>query len=130
MGIALIIVLDTENRVLLQHRESKPNISFPNQWGLFGGHIEVGETSHQAAERELKEETGIEGEKLVLLEEGAQVPNRTKKYSFYILKLTSPVAIDLQEGQGYGFFRRDYALEQIDLFDSARFALQRYNNYE
>ncbi len=36
-----------------------PGCNNPGQWGFFGGNVDPGETVHQAAVRELVEETGV-----------------------------------------------------------------------
>ncbi|MFC9067916.1 MULTISPECIES: NUDIX domain-containing protein [Streptomyces] len=51
------IVLVAEGHVLLIERDWPP---FEGRWALPGGHVDPGETSLQAAVRELLEETGIE----------------------------------------------------------------------
>ncbi|MEB3337395.1 MAG: NUDIX hydrolase [Leptolyngbyaceae bacterium] len=43
---------------LMQLRDDIPGIVYPGYWGLFGGHIEPGETPETAVERELIEEIG------------------------------------------------------------------------
>ena len=43
---------------MLQRRDKNTNVS-PGLLGLFGGHIEVGETSEVAIKRELSEETSL-----------------------------------------------------------------------
>ena len=52
------IILVNKN-YLLQLRDKKKNISFPNHWGLFGGRIGKGEKNIIALKREIKEETNL-----------------------------------------------------------------------
>ncbi|MDD5133088.1 MAG: NUDIX domain-containing protein [Candidatus Nanoarchaeia archaeon] len=53
-SVAIIIFYDSENRILMQSRK---NISkHGEEWGFFGGGIELGETPEQALKREIKEE--------------------------------------------------------------------------
>ena len=52
------IILVNKN-YLLQLRDKKKNISFPNHWGLFGGRIDKKEKNIIALKREIKEETNL-----------------------------------------------------------------------
>lgn len=52
---AAIITLE-DGRYLMQLRDDKPGIFFPDHWGLFGGAIDTGETGEMSLRRELKEE--------------------------------------------------------------------------
>ena len=55
---ASVIVVDSENRVLLQLRSDN------HCWGYAGGSVELDEVVEDAAKRELFEETGLVAEKL------------------------------------------------------------------
>jgi 8-oxo-dGTP diphosphatase len=56
--IAVVYLVDSRGHVLLQHRdEHAPRAA--NQWGIVGGHVELGEDHDTAVHRELLEETGI-----------------------------------------------------------------------
>lgn len=51
-----LAMLHREGRWLLQLRDEIPTIVAPGCWGLFGGHLDPGETPEQAVRRELLEE--------------------------------------------------------------------------
>jgi 8-oxo-dGTP diphosphatase len=51
-----ICILHQGDRFLMQLRDNDPRILYPGYWGLFGGHIETGETPEIAVVRELVEE--------------------------------------------------------------------------
>lgn len=51
-----ICLLYRENKLLMQLRDNIPTILYPGLWGLFGGHIEAGETPEVAVVREIAEE--------------------------------------------------------------------------
>jgi len=51
-----IAILYRQDKFLLQLRDNIPGIVYPGHWGLFGGHIEPGETPDVAVKRELLEE--------------------------------------------------------------------------
>lgn len=55
-----IILLDPEGRVLLQLRDDRPDIMFPNHWGITGGAGREGESPAEIARREVREETGLD----------------------------------------------------------------------
>ena len=51
-------MLRRHGRWLLQLRDDINGITAPGCWGLFGGHLESGESADQALQRELIEEIG------------------------------------------------------------------------
>ena len=51
-----LAMLHRDGRWLLQLRDDLDTILYPGHWGLFGGHLDPGETPQQAVMRELQEE--------------------------------------------------------------------------
>ena len=109
-----LLIENGRGEVLLQLRDNKPSIPYPNCWGTFGGQIEEGELPEAAIMREIEEELGYR-------------PNRPEQYGvfhcdgydvFMFRCVDTELRLDglkVQEGQRASFF--SYA----DL-DSAQFA--------
>src|SRR3954470_23042017 len=57
-AVAALLVLD-DGRYILQLRDNKPQIFYPDHWGLFGGAVDEGEHEVEALQRELREELGF-----------------------------------------------------------------------
>lgn len=59
-----LAILYQDNKFLMQLRDDIPGIAHPGVWGLFGGHLEKGESPKLALQRELKEEIGYDAAQL------------------------------------------------------------------
>jgi 8-oxo-dGTP pyrophosphatase MutT (NUDIX family) len=111
-GDAVAAIILIGDRYLLQHRDPKPEIFFPDYWGCFGGGIDGDESDPEALLRELSEELGFsaDGNKCVPFTRfdfdfgfaGADVIYR----QFYELRLPegAEAGLKLGEGQDMGLF--------------------------
>lgn len=90
------IIIDDENKILFTVRNK--NDSFcPGGYCLPGGHIEENETPREAAQRELKEETGIELELHELVPVGEYVDNKSHIYYFCVHSNVEPYCLQEEE---------------------------------
>lgn len=54
------LMVTSDGRYLLQHRDDLPHIFFPGYWGTFGGAVDDNEDAETAMRRELMEELSFE----------------------------------------------------------------------
>ncbi|MEA2876284.1 MAG: nucleoside triphosphatase [Hyphomicrobiales bacterium] len=66
---AVGIITRPDGRYLLQLRDDIPGIFFPGHWGLFGGAMDAGESPEAALRRELREELGVDFDKVTYFTE-------------------------------------------------------------
>jgi 8-oxo-dGTP pyrophosphatase MutT (NUDIX family) len=95
-----IAILYRDNKYLMQLRDNKPNIIAPGCWGLFGGHLEPGETPDIAIKREIIEEIGYE---LPILQEfGCYSDEKVIRHVFQAPLLVELNQLVLNEGWDMG----------------------------
>lgn len=94
-----IFLFNNKGQIFLQRR-SATNYPFPNRWTeSAGGHVDPGETYDQAAERELKEEIGMEGLSL----EKIDYFYDEEKFDDKIAKKFNTIYKALYDGQDFKF---------------------------
>lgn len=130
------IILNEKNHVLLQLRDNKEDIFFPNHWGCFGGAIEPGETPYDTVIRELGEELGMTFDP-ALIEQFIRIsfsPKATSKRDveryFFIVRMRSDAMkeIRLGEGRAFDFFAYGDAMRLANITPYDKFALWLYFN--
>jgi 8-oxo-dGTP diphosphatase len=106
--IALVILEQPNGDIALQLRDDKPTIAHPNHWALFGGKIEAGEESKQAALREIAEELTIQlqPQRLTFLQKFELEPQKAHFLFHYPLKKELEQA-QLTEGQRFRCWQPD-----------------------
>lgn len=118
--VAGAVLLHPDGRVLLQHRDDKPEIESPGQWSLFGGGMDDGEGPEGAMLREIEEEIDYRPSayRPLLVFSGWAT-----EFHIYLASVTVPLEeLTLMEGQGFGYFTVPEAL-RLDLTEVARVAM-------
>jgi 8-oxo-dGTP diphosphatase len=99
-----IILVNNTGAVLLQLRDDKPSIPFPNMWAIPGGVLEPGESAKACIEREIQEEMS-----LVLPAHSIRFLGRVRRsygieHTFNAPLHIDPCEITLNEGQRVDWF--------------------------
>lgn len=99
-----IILLNSNNQVLLILRDNKPGIPYPGMWDIPGGHIEPGETAIDTVKREMFEEMFLELGQINLFKiyESEDLIDNV----FWKRIDLDPGKIELREGQKLQYFSR------------------------
>ncbi|MCB1189594.1 MAG: NUDIX domain-containing protein [Flavobacteriales bacterium] len=100
-----IIIENEKDEILLQLRDDKPSIPFPNTWVLPGGKIENEEYPEQAIKREMKEEIELEIDDVKLIKVYEYLDS--KDYVYYIRMNLDLQKTVLHEGQKIDFFSKE-----------------------
>lgn len=93
-------ILYQDGKYLMQLRDNIAHIPYPGVWGLFGGHLDLGEEPEMALKRELKEEINYSVE---CLREFRSYGD--SKYIRYLFSCPLTLALDkleLNEGEDLG----------------------------
>ena len=100
-----LAILTYEDKFLMQLRDNIPTILYPGVWGLFGGHMEAGETPEIAVEREVLEEIGYQITNPQKF--GCYNDDRAIRHIFYAPLTIEVDKLVLAEGWDLGLITRD-----------------------
>ena len=106
------IIKDKKNNFLLQKRDNKKGIFFPNHWGLFGGAKNNNETYLSTVKREINEELGIKSKNtfffMNLKFDMKNIINKEINRYCYISEFNDlrSLKIKLTEGEKYKIFNK------------------------
>src|SRR5215831_7589258 len=99
--VAAVILVDSSGRLLLQLRDGGTTKD-PHRWGPPGGRVEPGEEPHEAAVRELEEETGLRVDRLDLFWSGL-MPSGNEFHFYYGATSSGPHEVQCNEGAAMEF---------------------------
>lgn len=104
-----IILIDEQNKILLQHRDNISGIWNPNAWGLFGGGVDKEETYEQALIRETKEELNYDLQDFEYIGTYNLEPPFIVRVYIKRIQNTEKKSLKLLEGDDWGWFSLDEA---------------------
>src|SRR3989344_2881629 len=105
----VILVRKEDGAVLLQHRDNKPGVFYPDHWCYPGGVVESSESFEEAAQRELFEETSYRALRMFpLMEEEYERNDKTimKRHAYWSI-YDGRQTIKCNEGQEVTFMTLD-----------------------
>ena len=111
MKFASKAILIKNNNYLLQLRDKKKNILYPNQWCFFGGRIKKNETPENCIIREMREELSIKVKVLMKIYECINYKTNTYLNYFFIDTNSIITRKNLAEGQNFGWFKKKKILK-------------------
>ncbi|MFB6840258.1 NUDIX domain-containing protein [Streptomyces sp. NPDC056361] len=101
-----VVVATEDGRVLLIERGWDP---FKGRWALPGGHVDAGETSRQAAARELAEEAGVLVDPATLRQIGTwDAPDRDPRGRYVTVAYLAVVPADTTAAAGDDATKADW----------------------
>lgn len=124
--IAIGLIEDVHGRVMLQLRDDSDKVTLGGFWGMFGGHVEPGESLVSAVAREIEEETGLQFGNEAYQPFVRMISDQGHRH--FIFKLRSaitPSQIRVGEGAGFACFEQ-HQLDQISLLPAARTVLNHH----
>ena len=101
----VIILFNSDNKILLVLRDNKDSIPFPNTWNLLGGFLENSESPEECIRREIREEIDLELGNINFFQQYT-VYDR-EHYIFWKHIDLDLKQIQLNEGQRLAYFSKD-----------------------
>tara|TARA_B100001123_G_C15174029_1_gene972604 strand:- start:127 stop:507 length:381 start_codon:yes stop_codon:yes gene_type:complete len=122
MHFASKAIIFKKDKYLLQLRDNKSYILYPNHWSFFGGRFKKNETANNCLLREIKEELLINIKIIIKIYEGYN--NKTGGYLnyFYAEPINGIKKQNLREGKDLGWFTKK-EMKKLKLADDVKMVI-------
>ena len=119
-------IIFKNSKYLIQLRDNKRNIFFPNHWAFFGGRFKKNETPESCLLREIKEELLIDT--VITMKIFECYNNKTSGYInyFYTQPINEIKRRNLQEGKDLGWFTKKQ-MRKLKLADDIKIVFDYLN---
>jgi 8-oxo-dGTP pyrophosphatase MutT (NUDIX family) len=124
--IAVVLLKLPTGQYVFQRR-SKNAPTSPNLAGLFGGHLEEGESPQQAVKRELVEETSLDVKKISLEKLSDKIihyADGPSRHFYYFRGYIDASEFEVYEGDGAEVYNLDEARKRKDMTISTQHILK------
>jgi 8-oxo-dGTP pyrophosphatase MutT (NUDIX family) len=131
-AVAAIIQVE-DGRYLMQHRDSAPEIWYPDHWGCFGGAVHTGEDPQDALQREVYEELEFKLRKATYFTRfdfdltGLHMSHYYRIYYVVEMTLAELGAVVLHEGKDVQAFSGETLLNTLRVTPYDAFAMFLYH---
>ena len=124
------IALFKNNKILLELRDDKPDILFPNHWTLVGGGIANGESAEDAVKREVSEELNYELNEAEFISTCvSHDESPPAEINLFFGKINCEIEdLELKEGQEIRFFSFDQ-LGSLKITPLVRKIIEKWQDY-
>jgi 8-oxo-dGTP diphosphatase len=122
---SVILLVNPQGKVAFQLRDDRPDVSYANHWGLFGGWQERDESPEETIVREMQEELGLSLDCLQLKYLWRQRVGNVISYVFHYAVTDELRYAPLSEGQRLEFLQLSN-LKHRDVVPWHRDILERY----
>ena len=126
--VVSMVIVNDEGHILLQLRDDKSSIPFPNKWVTLGGQVEKGESPEEAIKRELMEEIEFDLVDFKFLK-SYEWSDRIE-FVFYAKLNFDLETVPLHEGQKIEYFTKEQILNMNLAFDDDELFRDLFDNYQ
>lgn len=135
LSIVRIFIILPNGQIVAQLRDNIPGIASQGMLSTFGGGADIGESPHQAALRELEEETSLKTNYTMefvatfIHPKTKNHPELIQENHVFLARVSNFEQIEIKEGVGFVVLRKDVDFRKVNAGQGTQIAWQLLQEY-